>query len=59
MRATNTVSCSKCGSYTGCICLTTFTLPSVPQGWQCPICKIVNAPHAPACLNCKPQEEPV
>lgn len=28
--------------------------PMVQQGWECPRCKTINAPHVPTCMGCKP-----
>ncbi len=27
------------------------------SGWVCPICRMVMAPFAPSCFNCKPKKE--
>lgn len=29
----------------------------VQQGWQCPVCMIVNAPWSPVCLGCQPGQQ--
>lgn len=31
----------------------------VQQGWQCPVCRTVNAPWAPLCYGCPPKSAPV
>lgn len=34
-----------------------YNMPTliVAQGWQCPVCHGVMAPHSPACIYCKPK----
>lgn len=52
--------CEKCGGFISgvwsgsippiyCLCNNTHTAPE--QGWQCPICKTVYAPHVHQCKN--------